>query len=36
MLEHRDAVLVVEAGQAVGVITKADLLGTLDEVRDTR
>ena len=36
MLEHRDAVLVVEAGQAVGVITKADLLGTLDEVHDTR
>jgi predicted transcriptional regulator len=30
MLEDRDAVLVVEGGRAVGVITKADLLGTLD------
>lgn len=30
MLEDRDALLVVEGGQAIGVLTKADLLGTLE------
>jgi predicted transcriptional regulator len=31
MLEDRDAVLVVEGGQAIGVLTKADLLDEIEE-----
>lgn len=31
MLEERDAVIVVEGGQAVGLLTKADLLGEIED-----